>query len=135
MNKKNLCIIWDWNGTLVNDACVFINIMNKYLSERSLPLISLKDYKNHFCFPVVNYYQHLGFNLNETSFRELSFDFINEYKKVMFDSPLVEGVKPLISSLNKRGFIQFLVSAQENSLLKLSVEYYGLNKNFSGVFK
>ena len=68
MNKKNLCIIWDWNGTLVNDACVFINIMNKYLSERSLPLISLKDYKNHFCFPVINYYQHLGFNLNETSF-------------------------------------------------------------------
>jgi len=51
--NNNLVVVWDWNGTLVDDAFIFVDIMNGYLSEFSLPPISLSDYKNNFCFPVI----------------------------------------------------------------------------------
>ena len=42
--NNNLVVVWDWNGTLVDDAFIFVDIMNGYLSEFSLPPISLSDY-------------------------------------------------------------------------------------------
>ena len=40
--KTSLSLIWDWNGTIVDDAPVFIRIMNEFLEERGLPLIDAK---------------------------------------------------------------------------------------------
>ena len=68
MNNNNFSIIWDWNGTLVDDAPVFINIMNFFLSQRNLPLITLEDYRRSFVFPVKNYYKNLGFDFSKESF-------------------------------------------------------------------
>ncbi len=59
-------IIWDWNGTIVNDAPLFVNIMNKSLRAASLPSITLNDYKNLFVFPVVDFWKKLGFQFNKT---------------------------------------------------------------------
>jgi len=38
MKIKN--IIWDWNGTIVDDAWVFVEIMNRVLKREGLPLTS-----------------------------------------------------------------------------------------------
>jgi len=130
MKKNSFSIIWDWNGTIVDDAFVFIKIMNSFLKERNLPLISLKDYQRFFVFPVKNYYISLGFDFTKESFETLSYEFIAEYKKAMFSPVLVNGVSSLISALNKEKITQAIVSAQENSLLKKAVNYYKLNKNF-----
>ena len=130
MKKNSFSIIWDWNGTIVDDAFVFIKIMNSFLNERGLPLISLKDYQRFFVFPVKNYYINLGFDFTKESFEALSHEFISEYKKAMFSPGLVNGVRSLISSLNKEKITQAIVSAQENNLLKKAVNYYKLNKSF-----
>ena len=58
-------IIWDWNGTLINDAWLFVEIMNEELKDRKLPLITVKDYRKHFTFPVKKYYENLGFNFEK----------------------------------------------------------------------
>ena len=130
MKKNSFSIIWDWNGTIVDDAFVFIKIMNSFLNERDLPLISLKDYQRFFVFPVKNYYINLGFDFTKESFEDLSHEFISEYKKAMFSPGLVNGVRSLINSLNKEKITQAIVSAQENNLLKKAVNYYKLNKSF-----
>ena len=130
MKKNSFSIIWDWNGTIVDDAFVFIKIMNSFLNERDLPLISLKDYQRFFVFPVKNYYINLGFDFTKESFEALSHEFISEYKKAMFSPGLVNGVRSLINSLNKEKITQAIVSAQENNLLKKAVNYYKLNKSF-----
>ena len=130
MKKNNFSIIWDWNGTIVDDAFVFIKIMNSFLKERGLPLISLKDYRRFFVFPVKNYYINLGFDFTKESFEILSHEFIAEYKKAMFAPGLVGGVRSLISALNNKKITQVVVSAQENCLLKKAVNYYKLNKSF-----
>ena len=38
-------IIWDWNGTLLNDAWVFVHLMNKELEGRRGLILTIKAYK------------------------------------------------------------------------------------------
>ena len=42
-NKKK--IIFDWNGTLVNDANIFVDVLNEILLSRNLPAINYKKYR------------------------------------------------------------------------------------------
>ena len=45
MKYKN--VVWDWNGTLLNDVKVGVNTLNDMLGRRGLPLLSVEDY--HYC--------------------------------------------------------------------------------------
>ena len=130
MNNNNFSIIWDWNGTLVDDAPVFIKIMNFFLTQRNLPLITLEDYRRSFVFPVKNYYKNLGFDFSKESFDNLSIEFIDKYKKAMFSPPLVKNIKSLLFELNQKKIIQTVVSAQENNLLKQAVNHYNIENYF-----
>ena len=132
MKHKN--IIWDWNGTIINDAWLFVDIMNFFLNTKGLPLISLNDYKQHFCFPVQDYWKHLGFNFNENTFNKLNRDFIKLYKKKLFKAKPHSGIKSFILQLNKLGYKQFVLSASEETILKKSVNYYNFNNLFVGVY-
>jgi len=72
-------VIWDWNGTLINDVCLVVEIMNKMLKKRNLPRIDSKIYREIFDFPVTKYYLTLGFDFSKELFEELTDEFISEY--------------------------------------------------------
>ena len=46
MKYKN--VVWDWNGTLLNDVKVGVNTLNDMLGRRGLPLLSVEDYKEKY---------------------------------------------------------------------------------------
>jgi phosphoglycolate phosphatase len=104
--------------------------MNLFLKERNLPLIDVEQYKRYFEFPLINYYSRLGFDFNEESFEELGVRFIRQYKKHRFSADLFPGIKKLLAWLNNSGCSQFVVSAQEHSLLSSAVKHYNLNDFF-----
>ncbi|NLH52247.1 MAG: HAD family hydrolase, partial [Bacteroidales bacterium] len=72
-------IIWDWNGTLLNDVEYSIQTMNSLLSERGLDLIDYEKYRQWFEFPVIKYYQKLGFDFTRESFEEVGLEFMKRY--------------------------------------------------------
>ena len=72
-------IIWDWNGTLIDDAWLFVEIMNEELQDRKLPLITVKDYRKHFTFPVKKYYENLGFDFEKENFKKVGYHFIEKF--------------------------------------------------------
>ena len=55
MNKYDH-VIWDWNGTIIDDAYLCVEVMNQVLKNRDLPLINISSYRKNFCFPVKKYY-------------------------------------------------------------------------------
>ncbi len=132
--RNNKVVIWDWNGTIVDDAFLFVEIMNDFLEDFGLKKITLEDYRNHFCFPVHDYYVSLGFNLSDGDFRLLTLEFIKKYKEKMFNPKLKKNISVVIKHLYSRGFSQFVVSAQEQKLLNRSVGFYNLKKYFSGIY-
>ncbi len=126
-------IVWDWNGTIVNDAWVFVDVMNFFLKMKGLPQTSLDDYKKNFGFPIQNYWKTLGFKFNNKEFNLLNKSFIEEYQKRIFLPKLQPGVVGLIKKINKLKIKQFILSASENSLLHKSVGFYRINYLFEDV--
>ena len=59
MKYKN--VVWDWNGTLLNDVKVGVNTLNDMLGRRGLPLLSVEDYKEKFGFPVIDFYDRVRY--------------------------------------------------------------------------
>ena len=56
-------IVWDWNGTLLDDVQASVNTINQLLAVRSLPRTDASRYRELFGFPVRNYYTAIGFRL------------------------------------------------------------------------
>ena len=61
-------IIWDWNGTLVNDLTLCVDLLNVSLKKRGLPLISENIYKQKFLFPIKKFYETVGFDFPKENF-------------------------------------------------------------------
>ena len=132
MKIKN--IIWDWNGTVVDDAWVFVEIMNNMLKKHFLPPISLQDYKERFCFPIQVYWKGLGFSFTDESFNELNKDFIKQYQQKMFLPKIHESLIGLFDYIKKNNVRQFVLSASEQKLLNKSIKHYGLIGIFDAVY-
>ena len=56
-NKKH--IIFDWNGTLIDDGNIFVDVLNVLLSRRKLDKINLQIYRDLFCFPIIDFYKKI----------------------------------------------------------------------------
>ena len=76
MENKDFVVFWDWNGTLVDDAFIFVNNLNLLLAKNNLQKITHTFYKEHFCFPVVDFYKKLGLYKNPPFFSSLNQEFV-----------------------------------------------------------
>lgn len=126
-------IIWDWNGTLLNDAEVCLTTMNKMLNLRDLPTINISTYKDLFNFPVEEYYQKIGFDFQKESFEKLSVEFIDAYTLNLNTAPIVSGaeqVLKLLTSLRKENVI---LSAMKQDMLSKSVQEKGIENYFRDI--
>ena len=126
-------IIWDWNGTLLDDGWLFVDVMNSVLVRRGMDTITLEKYREIFGFPVKDYYLKLGFDLEKEAFEESGLDFIKEYKKRRYDAQLYPQVIPLLNKLNARGISNSILSAQHQTLFDDLTQYYNIRNHFIGV--
>jgi phosphoglycolate phosphatase len=123
-------IIWDWNGTLINDIWLVVEIMNKMLKKRSLSEIDLKKYREIFDFPVIDYYAKLGFDFSKESFEELTVEFISEYYARFNECKLFDGAEEVLKEISDRGISQSVLSASKEDVLTEKIKYYGIDKYF-----
>ena len=123
-------IIWDWNGTLLNDAWLFVDVMNSILQKRKMKPLTLEKYRNIFGFPVKEYYIKLGFDLEKESFEVCGLEFINEYEKRRYEAELYPEVTTLLPQLQNIGITHSILSAQHQILLDDLVQYYNIQHHF-----
>jgi len=126
-------IIWDWNGTLVDDAWLCVEIMNNILEKRNLNSITLDDYRKHFTFPVKDYYVKLGFDFSIEPFEVCGMEFIYDFKKRKFDASLYSKIESVLDKISKVGISHSILSAQNQPLLNETVAHYQLQNKFEGV--
>jgi len=115
--EKYRHIIWDWNGTLLDDAWLCVDVMNGMLKERGMPLRTLESYRELFDFPVKDYYVKLGYDFNREPFDEVGLEFIVRYNRRQAEAKLHEDVKPTLERLRECGFRQHILSAREQNEL------------------
>lgn len=115
--KNYTHIIWDWNGTLLDDAWLCVDVMNGMLKERDLPLKTLEEYKELFGFPVKDYYEKLGYDFEKEPFDEVGMEFIVRYNQRQHETMLYPDVMEVLSRIAGNGFSQNILSAREHNEL------------------
>ena len=110
-------IIWDWNGTLLDDRNFCIDIMNNVLRRRGMNKMTESWFLENFCFPVKDYYKKLGFDLEKEPFEISGDEFIDEYMERIDEPDLHEGTSEVLKAIDEMGVDQSLLSASAQSML------------------
>ena len=127
-------VIWDWNGTLLNDVSHAIDTINFLLESRGLPLMSLERYREIFGFPIRRYYETLGFDLQAESFADLCEEFMGRFVARVGECPLAPGSRELLGQIKASGKKQSVLSATEQGSLHGMMSLFGLTHYFDFVF-
>lgn len=131
--KRYDLIIWDWNGTLLDDARLCVEIMNGPLVRRGLPMLTLERYCQILEFPIINYYRALGFDFSVEPFEAVATEFIEEYYRRWRECGLFPGARQVLSVLAASGCRQALLSAAPRAYLEEAMDFYGLTEYFDEV--
>ena len=127
-------VIWDFNGTILDDVETGIISVNKLLADRGLPTLKDKnDYHRHFGFPIKRYYESLGFDFSKESYEEIAPIWVDEYLKNVKSAPLCQGVEEALELLRKEGIKQVIISATELDMLKGQLDDLGISEYFDEV--
>lgn len=133
MNKSIDTIIWDWNGTLLDDVDICVDCINTLLGKRQLTTLNKFKYQNIFRFPVEDYYQDAGFDFSIEPFDVLAHEFIDLYLKKLPEALLFPKARETLKKMRKLGFNHYLVSAMEHDTLINSLMARSLLEYFHGV--
>lgn len=129
-----LTVIWDWNGTLLDDMDLCLAIMDRILTRRGLsPLSELSRYREIFTFPVKDYYALAGLDLASEDFTDLAEEYMSDYRDHEGGCPLMDGARETLHKLDGMGVRQVLASASRQDDLERQVRARGLDGVFQAV--
>ena len=126
-------LVLDFNGTIIDDVDLCLNILNHLLEERNYKKVSLEEYKHIFTFPIKKYYINAGFDLEKYSFTSISNEFISLYQKASLNCKLYEGINELIDKCNNNRIKVVLLSASQIDNLKEQTDHFGLSEKFEAI--
>lgn len=126
-------IIWDWNGTLFDDAWLCVEIINQMLHKRRIHSITPERYQETFGFPLIDYYRDLGFDFSIEPFTTISTEFILEYERRRLECGLRPGALHTLRSNLQRGVTQSILSASKQDYLEEAVDQFRIRSLFSAI--
>lgn len=126
------CLIWDWNGTLLDDVAAAVGALNRMLVKRGARPITIEHYRRRFGFPVRPFYAELGVDLAKWDWDEICEDFhtfvLEEPQAVRPDA---RAALELAASL---GFRQSILSALRQDKLEAALAANGFLGFFDRIF-
>lgn len=135
MNNRNYdLVIWDWNGTLLDDTELCYQIANEMRQERGMPLMQgVEEYRRYFTFPVVDYYRRMGYTFETEPFENISRQFVALYAERFPDCALQPCASEALGAVLKTGARQVLLSATGQEKLDEQIAFFRLNEYFERV--
>ena len=124
-------VVWDWNGTLLDDLAVAFETINRVLTVNDYPPIpDLAAYRANFCFPIIQYYRNVGFDFARTPFEVVAQQFMDWYHPAAVHCALQQGAVPTLQKLQQEGVTQVLLSASLQNHLELQLGRYPIRPYF-----
>ena len=112
-------VIWDWNGTLVDDVSLCVQILNQELKAHQIEEISINEYRQKFFFPVACYYKKLGLPFSGFKYEALANRYISEYRKRFKECQLHDGAFKTLEWLNSQKFLNLFCQLANNLISSL----------------
>lgn len=130
-----LYIIFDFNGTILDDTLVGLKAENecikKYLKR---PVMDLDEYLHKFTFPVKTYYERVGFRWDEGyTYEEVGDLWFEKYCEFKNEYKVFDGVVDILKDNHKKGYKNILLSASSLLALKKQLEELNISEYFDDV--
>ena len=127
-------IIWDYNGTIIDDLHLCLEVEKFMLKKRGMYHdYSTEDYRDLFCFPVIEYYKKLGYNFEKESYEQLSVEFNTLYDMGFSRCTLVDGVLDKIRESCEKGYHNVILSAARQDKLLVQTSQLGISQYFDEI--
>lgn len=130
----SLTVIWDFNGTILNDVELSVEGLNLLRRRRSMSDVTVDQYRGAFGFPVQEYYRGIGFDTKTEDFAELSREYHDFYFAEMYRCRPHQHIPELIRDLHANGIPQFVLSAMQEPELRRMLIELGISEYLDAVY-
>jgi len=119
-------VLWDWNGTLLDDTQAALDTLNIMLERRHGKPIAMDYYRDHFAFPVKPFYKSIGVCLENEDWDALA----REYHDVYAEQPVRLNPETIaaLERVKAAGARQSIISALRQDLLEEITARLGVAK-------
>ena len=125
-------VLWDWNGTLLDDRDYAIGVRNRVFPRFGLPAIScVEEYYRQFTFPLRVYYERAG--VTEEMFPAVADAWMREYVAGCAAIPLHSQAVAALRAIQASGLSQVILSASQVDILESQLSQYGIRDYFQEV--
>ena len=125
-------IIWDWNGTIIDDVGIALDAVNDMLREQDRPEITLEEYRKAMDTPILRFYEQF-FDMDVTDFDWIAERFQSYYETHKDQLRLHEGVEGLLESCRQRGCHQVILSSSATRIIQFYAVLFGVADYFEAV--
>jgi phosphoglycolate phosphatase len=128
-------IIWDWNGTILNDVDNNVNAVNMILQKRNLAVISKEEYRRKIKIPIKQFYNDIGLKINDPEiYNSINIDYWEFYNMGYKNHTKINNdIEFILIKLKEGGIDNYLLSATKHEELIKQVEDKGIKKYFKEV--
>ena len=127
-------VVWDWNGTLLDDVDVCIGIVDGMLARRGLrPLMTREKYWQVFTFPIKDYYARVGFDFEKEPYEQLAEEYMEIYDRLVKTCLLFPETEEALEAMDALGVRQLIVSASRQDKLTAQVKHAGIYDRLEAV--
>lgn len=124
-------LVWDWNGTLLDDLPIVIDAVNRAIAAFGLNPITADDYRDHYTRPVRHFYDRLfGRPVDDEEWLRLNTSFHEAYFELATRVDLAPGARQAIALLEQMGWTQSLLSMSPQDWLEGIVARLRLEDHF-----
>jgi phosphoglycolate phosphatase-like HAD superfamily hydrolase len=124
-------LVWDWNGTLLDDLSLIILATNTSLASAGGPAITPDHHRRHFRRPIADYYaQVLGRPVSRDEFERLNRVFHDAYRAALPGCRLTGDAWDAVAQWSGT---QSLLSMWRHRELLPTIDGYGLTGHFTRI--
>ena len=125
-------ILWDWNGTLLDDTQAALDTLNIMLARRRGRPIAMDYYRDHFAFPVKPFYKSIGVCLENEDWDALAVEYHDTYAEQ--PKRLNPETIAALERVKSSGARQSIISALRQDLLEAITAELGVAKYMDFVY-
>ena len=123
-------IIWDFNGTLLDDVWLCVEVLNHILTTYGKAITSKDKYLDQFVHPVIDYYTALGFDFDKDSFDDIAVLYHAEYDRRCTECSLYPKTEQTLIALSGMGFTHSVRSAYQQHRLENALKHFKIDHHF-----
>ena len=128
-------VVWDWNGTLLDDLPLVVESVNVLMAERGLGAITAHDYTTNYTRPVRVFYERLfGRGIDEREWAHVDRVFHDAYDAAVADhARLMAGAREALAAVDGSTCTQSLLSMYRHEQLVPLLDRFALTGHFEVV--